>query len=479
MSRTKIVCTIGPASSSPGVIRGLVHAGMNVARINFSHGDYDTHVRAIATLGKVAEEEKCPLSVLADLQGPKLRVGTIEGSGMQLKVGSTVGLVAGSHADAATEIPVPHVELLSSLHLGDRVLLDDGSIELVVTRVSTDRLHCEVVIGGLLTSHKGINVPGAAFGISALTDKDQEDARFALEQGVDFIALSFVRGPDDVQELRRLLEKHDAEVPIIAKIEKREALDRFDEILSEADGIMVARGDLGVETPAEEVPFHQKQIIRACNQAGKPVVTATQMLQSMIASARPTRAEASDVVNAVLDGTDAVMLSGETAIGRYPVETTVMMSRICSNAEVHLACEDWLRRVSSPRESVSESISYAAVRIALDIGAKVIVTATMSGATARMVARFRPPIPILALTPNEAVVNHLALSWGVVPILVPRFASTDEMMELTTRVVAERRLAKTGERVVLTAGIPFGTGGKTNLLRVITVGEGDGLQASP
>jgi len=473
MSRTKIVCTIGPASCSPEAVRELICAGMDVARINFSHGDHNIHARSIATLRRVAEEEGRLVSVLADLQGPKLRVGTIAGEGMRLRDGSRVSMVAGSNAKVEGEIPVPHPQLLKDLRLGDRLLLDDGNIELVVTGKGGNQLHCEVIAGGLLTSHKGINVPGAALDISAITVKDREDARFAIEHGVDFIAQSFVRQPSDVRELRLLLEKHGAQTPIIAKIEKSEALQHFDGILSEADGIMVARGDLGVETPAEEVPFHQKQIIQACNQIGKPVITATQMLQSMITHARPTRAEASDVVNAILDGTDAVMLSGETAVGHYPAKATRTMAKICSNAEAHLACDDWLRTVSESYESVTGSISYAAVRIALDIDAKVIVTATMSGATARMVARFHPPMPVLALTPDQAVVGRLALSWGVVPILVPRFKSTDEMMRLTASVVAEQGLVQTGDRVVLTAGIPFGTGGKTNMLKVIVVGEDD------
>ena len=475
MPRTKIVCTIGPASSSPKTMRELVSAGMDVGRINFSHGDHATHARSIATLRQVAQEEGRLVSVLADLQGPKLRVGVIGDAGIQLRAGDRVRLVAGSRAVADGEIPIPHEWLLRDLHLDDRVLFDDGNIELVVIAKGEGQLLCEVIVGGLLISRKGINVPGAVFDIAAMTDKDSLDAVFAIEQGVDFLALSFVRRPDDVRQLREFLARHGAEdAPIIAKIEKPEALQCFDDILSEADGIMVARGDLGVETPAEEVPFHQKRIIQACNRVGKPVITATQMLQSMITQSRPTRAEASDVVNAILDGTDAVMLSGETAIGQYPGEAARTMAKICSNAESHLVSTDWVRRVSRSREDIAGAISLAAVRIAVEVGAKVIVSATMSGSTARMVARFRPPMPVLAMTPDEAVVRRLALSWGVIPVQVHTFESTDDIMDLTARIATERGIVQDGDPIVVTAGIPFGTGGKTNMLKVTIVGE-DGV----
>jgi len=473
MPRTKIVCTIGPASCSPEIMRELIGAGMNVGRINFSHGDHATHARSIATLREVAREEGQLVSVLADLQGPKLRVGVIDDAGLDLKVGDRVSLVAGLRAAADHEIPIPHECLFRDLCPGDRVLFDDGNIELVVIARREGRLLCEMTVGGVLTSRKGINVPGSAIDVAAMTDKDRRDAVFAIEQAVDFLGLSFVRRPADVRELREFLAGHGAQIPIIAKIEKPEALQSFDDILSETDGIMVARGDLGVETPAEEVPFHQKRIIRACNQAGKPVITATQMLQSMITEPRPTRAEASDVVNAILDGTDAVMLSGETAIGQYPGEAARTMAKICTNAEAHLVSTDWVHRISQSREDIAGSISQAAVRIALEVGAKVIVSATMSGSTARMVARFRPPMPVLAVTPHEAVVKRLALSWGVIPVQVPAFESTDDMMYRTARVAAEHGLVQDGDPMVVTAGIPFGTGGRTNMLKVTVAGEDD------
>lgn len=470
MARTKIVCTLGPASESPEVMRGLIRAGMNVARVNFSHGDFPTHARVVATLREVAAQEGRLVALLADLQGPKFRVGELEGGKIELRAGEGVLLSVLPVQHAAPTIPVPHPELLYGLREGQTVLLDDGNLELVVEQAGEEAVKCRVVTGGVLTSRKGINVVGLG-GVAALTPKDREAVSFALEQGVDFFALSFVRSPDDVLELRRFLESKGASVPIIAKIEKAEALLAFDAILAEADGIMIARGDLGVETPAEEVPFHQKHIIRACNQAGKPVITATQMLQTMIENPRPTRAEASDVANAIIDGTDAVMLSGETAVGRYPVEATETMARICANAEAHLPYGRLLHGEAHVHGTITESISCAAVEIAAEVGARAIITATMSGRTARMVARHRPAVPILAVTPNPQTLGWLTLVWGVSPVLVPEFHTTDAMVETMVRAARERGLVTQGDTVVLTAGIPFGSGGETNMLKVHVVGE--------
>ncbi len=477
MPRTKIVCTIGPASSSPDVMRSLIRAGMNVARINFSHGDCATHVQSIATIRQIAEQEKRLVAVMADLQGPKLRVGEIEGGGIELCQGGVVTLALHPQPGATDEIPVPHPELLRDLRVDQVVLLDDGNLELVVVQVGDGSLKCRVVAGGRLTSHKGINVPGADLSFSALTSKDREHVVFALEQGVDFFALSFVRRADDVRELRQFIESKGGDVPIIAKIEKPEALSVFDDILAEADGIMVARGDLGVETPAEEVPFHQKHIIRACNRAGKPVITATQMLQTMIEHPHPTRAEASDVVNAILDGTDAVMLSGETAVGRYPVEATKTMASICANAEAHLPCGRLLHGESdaSSQGTITEAISRAAVEIAGEVDARVIVTASMSGMTARMVARHRPYIPVVAVTPNHATLFRLALVWGVVPVQVAEFETTDDMVDMMVRAAQSQGLITLNDSIVLTAGVPFGRGGDTNMLQVHIVDENEGV----
>jgi pyruvate kinase len=475
MPRTKIVCTIGPASCSPEAIRSLVRAGMSVARINFSHGDRAAHVQSIATVRQIAEQEGRLVAVMADLQGPKLRVGEVAGGAVDLHKGDVVTLTAHPSPSASDEIPVPHPELLRDLRVDQTVLLDDGNLELVVVQTGENCLKCRVIVGGQLASRKGINVPGARLSFSALTPKDRDDALFALEQGVDLFALSFIRRPPDVRELRQFLRSKGASTPIIAKIEKPEALSVFDEILEEADGIMVARGDLGVETPAEEVPFHQKRIIRACNRAGKPVITATQMLQTMIEHAHPTRAEASDVVNAILDGTDAVMLSGETAVGRYPVEAVETMARICANAEAHLPYGRLLRDESRGPGTITEAISAAAVEIAADLGARAIVTATMSGATARMVARHRPSIPVVAVTPSRETLFRLALVWGVVPVQVSEFGTTDVMVETMVQVAREEGIAAWGDPVVLTAGIPFGSGGETNMVKLHVIGEEEGV----
>jgi pyruvate kinase len=363
--------------------------------------------------------------------------------------------------------------LLRDLRTGQVVLLDDGNLELVVLRAGEDGLTCRVLTGGQLASRKGINVPGAALHLSALTPKDREDAVFALEQGVDFFALSFVRRAADVRELRQFLKDRGDTVSVIAKIEKAEALSDFDPILTEADGIMVARGDLGVETPAEEVPFHQKHIIRACNRAAKPVITATQMLQTMMDNPRPTRAEASDVANAILDGTDAVMLSGETAVGRYPVGAAETMAVICANAEAHLPYSRLIDHEPHVHETITEAISSAAVEIANEVQARAIITATMSGMTARMVARHRPPVPVVAVTPNQTTLFRLALVWGVVPVQVAQFGTTDDMVDMMVRAAYEKGLVARGDPVVLTAGIPFGRGRKTNLLKVHVVGESE------
>jgi pyruvate kinase len=471
MTRTKIVCTLGPTSRSPEVMRGLIRAGMDVARINFSHDDRETHSKSIATLRRIAEEEGEMVSVMADLQGPKLRVGVIDDEPLALAEGDIVTLTTDPKPGREGDIPVPHPQLLRELKPGQVVLLDDGHIELAVVGVSDGGLKCRVVVGGELVSRKGINVPGASLRISALTDKDRGDAAFALEQGVDFVALSFVRRASDVREMRQFLEEQGGSIPIIAKIEKPEALDVFDEILSEADGIMVARGDLGVETPAEEVPFHQKRIIRACNRAGKPVITATQMLQSMIEIPRPTRAEASDVANAVLDGTDAVMLSGETAIGQYPVQSASVMEVICSNAEAHLPYGQLLDEELVCRDTITEAISSAAVEIADQVQAKAIVSATMSGTTARMVARHRPCIPVVAVTPSPATLSLMTLVWGVIPVRVEEFDNTDDMVRIMVQAAREEGVVSLGDAVVLLAGIPFGTYGETNMLKVHVVGE--------
>lgn len=465
ITRTKIVATLGPASNAPDVMRGLIRAGMDVARINFSHGDLESHARTIAVLRQVAEEEGRVVALMADLQGPRLRVGEIAET-VVLRPGEVIALAA---RPGEGMIPLPYPDLLRALQVGQPVLLDEGRLELVVVKPGTERVECRVVSGGPLTSHKGVNVPGANLPFSALTPKDRRDAEFALAQGASFLALSFVRRAEDVRELRLFLQEKGGDAAIIAKIEKAEALVAFDEILAEADGVMVARGDLGVEAPAEQVPFHQKRIIRACNRAAKPVITATQMLQSMVEHPHPTRAEASDVANAVLDGTDAVMLSGETAIGRYPVAAVETMETICANAETHLPYGRLLDREPRSHGPVAEAISLAAVEIASEVGAGAIVTPTTSGATARLIARHRPPVPIIAVTSCQATRLQLSLVWGVTTVQVPPFDTFDDMLRLIEREMLEKKLVAVGDRVVFTAGLPFGYG-ETNLLQVRVIG---------
>jgi pyruvate kinase len=473
MPRTKIVCTIGPATNSAEKMRALIQAGMNVARINFSHGDRTIHEETIARLREVADQEQRLVAIMADLQGPKLRVGDVRGEPIKLRQGQLVTLSTATHSGADDQIPVPHPELLRDLDLGQNLLLDDGNLSLTIQRrEGPERLKARVVTGGPLTSHKGINVPGARLNFATLTDKDRQDAAFALERNVDTFALSFVRRAADVRELRQFLQAHGADEPsIIAKIEKPEALTHFEDILAHADGIMVARGDLGVETPAEEVPFHQKRLIRSCNRAGKPVITATQMLQTMIEHPRPTRAEASDVANAILDGTDAVMLSGETAVGNYPVKAAETMANICANAEAHLPHSRLVEPGADGYNSITEAISSSAVEIAREVGARAIITATMSGTTARMVARNRPSVPIVAVTPSRRTLYRLALVWGVAPVKVPEFKTTDEMVDVMIQAALREGLVAWEDPVVLTAGIPFGQGRGTNMLKVHVIGD--------
>ncbi|MHB1414720.1 MAG: pyruvate kinase [Chloroflexota bacterium] len=472
MRRTKIVCTIGPASEDEGVLRQMLRAGMNVARLNFSHGDHATHRGYIERLRRIAAEEHVNLAILQDLQGPRLRIGKIEGDGIDLQAGSRFVLTSRPVVGSSQEVQIEGVDLALEVGPGNTILIDDGQIELSVVGTTDTDVVCQVVIGGQLRSRKGINVPGVTLSIPTITKKDTEDLAFGAQQDVDFVAMSFVRAGADVLDLKQRLAALGRSTPVIAKIEKHEAVSRFDEILDAADGIMVARGDLGVEIPAEDVPIVQKMVIRKCNASGKPVITATQMLNSMIENPRPTRAEASDVANAIFDGTDAVMLSGETAVGQYPVVTVKMMSRIAMKAEEALPYGEWLRQLSALiSASVTDSIGQATVEIARELKTKAIVTMTASGYTARMIARHRPEEPIVALTPNEPTLRQLALTWGVTPFLVPKYDSVDDLLTVAESTLAECGYAGTADQVVITAGLPIGVGGRTNLLKVHSVGE--------
>ncbi|WP_258359553.1 pyruvate kinase [Moorella sulfitireducens] len=471
MRHTKIVCTLGPASSRVDIIKEMIRAGMNVARFNFSHGSHAEHGARMAAVRRAAAELGVRVALLLDNKGPEIRLGEIQGE-VVLKDGDEVILTTEAIVGNAHRLPVNFAGLPGDVQPGQIILLDDGLIELEVLDTTTTEIRCQVRHGDVISSHKGVNVPGAEITLPALTEQDIKDLEFGLEQGIDFIALSFVRTATDVLAARKELEKRDARVALIAKIENRAGVNNLEEILQVADGIMVARGDLGVEIPVEEVPLVQKRIIEACNLAGKPVITATQMLESMIHNPRPTRAEASDVANAIFDGTDAIMLSGETAMGRYPVEAVATMARIARRAEKELPYHDLLLKKGLAAErTATDAISHASCTIALELGAAAIITPTASGSTARRVAKYRPQAPILATSPDERVLNQLCLVWGVEPLLVESTGGTDEMVNAAVAAAILSGRVKQGDLVVITAGVPAGVPGTTNLLKVHIVGE--------
>ena len=465
MPRTKLVCTLGPATDPPELLDAMVRAGMSVARVNFSHGAHADHARRIAAVRDAAAHTGATLAVLADLQGPKFRIGDIEGGSLRLEPGGTILLTTRPGRDDARTVHLPHADLVAAVRPGQRVLLDDGMIVLEVEAATGTDLRCRVVSGSTLASRKGVSVPDTQLPVPSLTDKDREDARFAVGHDVDMLALSFVRTAADVQVLRALLGELGSPAMLVSKIEKRQALDDFPSILAASDAVMVARGDLGVETPAEEVPIHQKEIIRACNHAGKPVITATQMLQSMVENPTPTRAEASDVANAILDGSDAVMLSAETAIGKHAVEAVQVMARIAERTEPHLP-----RRPAAggPDAAIdpTDAIAQAAVATAADIGAAVILCATLGGYAPQRIAKYRPHTPILAVTPDPRVQQRLALTWGVVSRRIAPARNAEEMLESALAAVREAGVARPGDTIVLTGGIPVVARGRTNFLKV-------------
>ncbi|MGI6286588.1 Pyruvate kinase [Moorella humiferrea] len=471
MRHTKIVCTLGPASSRVDVIKKMIQAGMNVARFNFSHGSHGEHGARMAAVRRAAAELGVRVALMLDNKGPEIRLGEIDGE-VTLRDGEEVVLTTEPVVGNDRVLPVSFAGLPGDVNPGQIILLDDGRIELEVLATSATEVRCLVRHGDVISSHKGVNVPGVEISLPALTEQDIQDIEFGLEQGVDFIALSFVRTAADVLAARRELEKRGARVALIAKIENRAGVNNLEEILQAADGIMVARGDLGVEIPVEEVPLVQKKIIEACNRAGKPVITATQMLESMIHNPRPTRAETSDVANAIFDGTDAIMLSGETATGRYPVEAVATMARIACRVEKELPYRELLLKKGLAAErTATDAISHASCTIALELDAAAIITPTASGSTARRVAKYRPQAPIIATSPDERVLNQLCLVWGVEPLLVKATGGTDEMVNAAVAAAVNSGKVKKGDLVVITAGVPAGVPGTTNLLKVHTVGE--------
>lgn len=468
---TKIVCTIGPATSSPERLRELMGAGMDVARLNFSHGNHESHGRVIETIRGLSAEFDRQVGILQDLGGPKIRLGMLPVAQRELNTGEEVVLVSAGSSDSDV-IPVNYPYLVEDVAVDDRILLADGTVELRVKDSRSDRIVCEVLVGGIIQSRKGINLPTSDLRIPAVTDKDRADLAFGIKQKVDFVGLSFVRKPTDIDPVLDMIETVEYRPMLIAKIEKPQAVARLEEILAKVDGVMVARGDLGVEMPLETVPMIQKKIIALAREAGKPVITATQMLRSMMENPRPTRAEATDVANAILDGTDAVMLSDETAVGAYPVEAVTMLDRLAQATEPYLQDAIGASRVIPqllPRTPAA--ISHAAYRLAVDLEAAAIVAPTSSGSTARLVARFRPPCPIAGLTSSLRTQRQLTLSWGVIPVKVDTFEDTDQMFWQAESLVLRRQLAGLGDLLIVTAGVPLGVSGTTNLVTVIGITE--------
>ncbi|ABO50822.1 pyruvate kinase [Desulforamulus reducens MI-1] len=471
MRRTKIVCTIGPASEDVETLKNMMLAGMNVARLNFSHGTHEDHAKRIAAIRQSADELNKNIAILLDTKGPEIRLKKFAQPPVILKQDQQFTLTTREVTGDNTIVSVTYQDLPKDVKPGSRIAVADGLIEMVVESVEGPDVHCRVVNGGQLSNQKGVNLPGVNVNLPSITEKDIEDIRFGIEQRVDFIAASFIRKPGDVLAIRQILEEYDADIDIIAKIESRQGVENLTGIINVADGIMVARGDLGVEIPAEEVPVLQKTMIEMCNRAGKPVITATQMLESMTQNPRPTRAEASDVANAIFDGTDAIMLSGETAAGKYPVQTVETMARIAQRAELAVNFDDLLEiRGAAIQRTVTDGISQAVCSVARELGVTAIVTATASGHTARMISKYRPKVPVIAVTPRSNVLRKMALVWGVVPLLIEDVHGTDEMINISVEAALASGHITAGDLIVITAGVPVGVHGTTNMMKVHTVG---------
>ncbi|ARI76819.1 pyruvate kinase [Halobacillus mangrovi] len=473
--KTKIVSTIGPASESVEKLTELIEAGMNVARLNFSHGDFEEHGARIKNIRQAASTTGKTVAILLDTKGPEIRTGTLKDGEVYLEKGSTAYVTMEDIEGDAERFSVTYPGLINDVHPGSKILLDDGLVELQVEEILKDKneIKTTVLNNGPLKNKKGVNVPNVSVNLPGITEKDAADIEFGIEQGIDFIAASFVRRASDVLEIKELLEKHDAlDIQIIPKIENQEGVDNIDEILEVSDGLMVARGDLGVEIPAEDVPLVQKQLIRKCNKAGKPVITATQMLDSMQRNPRPTRAEASDVANAIFDGTDAIMLSGETAAGDYPVEAVQTMHNIASKTETGLNYKAILEDRSKHSDmTITDAISQSVTHTAINLDANAVVTPTESGHTARMISKYRPRAPIVAITSSEKVNRKLSLVWGVYAVMGPRAYSTDDMLDVAVERSLASGLASRGDRIIITGGVPVGESGTTNLMKVHVIGD--------
>ncbi|WP_232698903.1 pyruvate kinase [Brevibacillus daliensis] len=472
LRKAKIVCTIGPASESVETLKKLIEAGMNVARLNFSHGSHEEHGARIQNIRQAAKETGKLVAILLDTKGPEIRTTVLATDSVELVEGSTFTLTTEDIPGTAERVAITYKELTEDVTKGSLILIDDGLIGLEVQKIEGTDIICRVKNGGTLKSRKGVNVPGVRINLPGITEKDAADIKFGVEQGVDFIAASFVRKGADVLEIREILDNHGAKIDIISKIENQEGVDNINEILAVSDGIMVARGDLGVEIPVEEVPVVQKMLIEKCNALGKPVITATQMLDSMQRNPRPTRAEASDVANAIYDGTDAIMLSGETAAGKYPVESVETMNRIALRAEQSLNYEEVQEaHAHAHRNTVTDSISQAVARTALDLNAAAVISSTESGYTARLVSKYRPKAPVIAITPHEGVARRISLMYGVYPVVSKVVETTDEMFDIAVSDSLKSGLVKYGDLVIITAGVPVRETGTTNLMKIHVIGD--------
>jgi pyruvate kinase len=469
--KTKIVCTIGPASEDPVVLRKMIVSGMNVARLNFSHGTHEEHQARINLIRACSKDLGRPVAILLDTKGPEIRTGILEGGQILLEKDDSITLTTKDILGNREKISISYDHLPQDVYLGAKILLDDGLIELEVVNIEKEEIRCRVLNGGLLKNRKGVNLPGISVNLPSITEKDIADITFGIRNHVDFIAASFIRKDTDVLQIRHILEEFGSNISVIAKIENEEGVHNATEIMDFADGIMVARGDLGVEIPAEEVPLVQKKLIEICNQRGKPVITATQMLDSMQNNPRPTRAEASDVANAILDGTDAIMLSGETAAGNYPIEAVETMDRIARKVESSSIYLERAERHIQQKGTITDAMGQSVTNTASTLAATAIITPTESGYTANIVSKYRPKCPVIAVTPYQDVVHKLLLVQGVYPILFESPDHTDEMIERAIHVTLEEKMIQCGDLVVITAGVPVRESGTTNLMKVHVVGQ--------
>lgn len=468
IKRTKIVCTIGPASGDEKTLSDLMDNGLNVCRLNFSHGTQEEHLEKINLIKKLRRKKDLPVAILLDTKGPEIRTGNFVRKDIRLEQGQNFTITMDDVVGDETKCSISYKELAKDIKPGNKLLIDDGLIELEVQEVAGSDIHCKVINSGIINDRKGVNVPGVKINLPAITDKDKSDIIFGIENDIDFIAVSFVRKPADVMAIREILENNGGEnINIISKIENREGIDNIKEILTVSDGIMIARGDLGVEIPAENIPVFQKELIQLSNDVCKPVITATQMLDSMIRNPRPTRAEVTDVANAIFDGTDAVMLSGETAAGKYPVETLKFMVKIAKAAEENIDYDVLLKhKKNKTKPTITTAISHATCTTASDLKAGSIITATSGGYTARMVSSYRPKAPIIATTDNRHTYYSMSLLWGVTPIINTKLGSTDDIIESSIKAALDKKILADGDLVVITAGVPVGKSGTTNLIKV-------------